>query len=71
MDIARPDLRRKRQHRTILFAALGVVVLAAVVFFIVRLKPAVPTVDGPLFTDTVKRGTLLRQVRGPGTLGAA
>lgn len=68
MDIARPDLRRKRQQRSIIFGVVGLVVLAALVFFIVRLKPAVPTVDGPLFTDIVKRGTLLRQVRGPGTL---
>lgn len=48
----------------------GCVVLAVsvAVFFLSRLKPAMPTVDGPLFTDTVKRGPLLRQVRGPGTL---
>ena len=33
-----------------------------------RLKPALPTVEGPLFTDTGRRGTLLRQVRGLGRL---
>jgi RND family efflux transporter MFP subunit len=37
-------------------------------FFIARLKPAIPTVDAPVWTDTVKRGALVRQVRGPGTL---
>ena len=68
MDIARPDLRRKRQRRNIALGVVGALVAAVVVFFVVRLKPAVPTVDGPLFTDSVKRGTLLRQVRGPGTL---
>ncbi|WP_419807045.1 efflux RND transporter periplasmic adaptor subunit [Terriglobus sp.] len=68
MDIARPDLRRKRQRRSIVFGTVAAVLLGAVAFFIVRLKPAVPTVDGPLFTDAVKRGTLLRQVRGPGSL---
>ncbi len=36
--------------------------------FVLRLKPAVPTVDSPVWTDTVKRGELLRQVRGPGSL---
>ncbi len=36
--------------------------------FILHLKPAVPTVDSPVWTDTVKRGELLRQVRGPGSL---
>ena len=44
-------------------------VLAALAFFVTRLKPASPTVDrATVWTDTVKRGPLLRQVRGPGTL---
>ncbi len=68
MDIVRPDLKRKRQRRTIIFTVLAAVLAGTAIFFVLRLKPAVPTVDGPLFTDTVKRGTLLRQVRGPGTL---
>ncbi len=68
MDIVRPDLKRKRRQRTIFIATIGVLLLAAAVLFVLRLKPALPTVDGPLFTDAVKRGTLLRQVRGPGTL---
>ncbi len=42
--------------------------LAAAIFSLLRLKPAAPTVTGPLYTDVVRRGTLLRQVRGPGTL---
>jgi RND family efflux transporter MFP subunit len=37
-------------------------------FFILRLKPAIPEVDSAVWTDTVKRGPLLRQVRGPGSL---
>ena len=68
MDIVRPDLKRKRRQRTVAFSALGVVLLAVATFAVLRLKPALPTVEGPLFTDTVRRGTLLRQVRGPGTL---
>ena len=68
MDIVRPDLKRKKQRRAIVLYGVGAVVLAAVVVFLVRLKPAVPSVDGPVFTDVVKRGPLLRQVRGPGTL---
>jgi HlyD family secretion protein len=46
----------------------AVVVVALVALFLARLKPAIPAVDGPVFTDVVKRGPLLRQVRGPGTL---
>jgi len=46
-----------------------VLVLALVAFFVSRLKPAAPTVDrAVVWTDTVKQGPLLRQVRGPGTL---
>ena len=50
-------------------AGVGVLVLAGLAFFVTRLKPASPTVDrATVWTDTVKRGPLLRQVRGPGTL---
>ena len=48
-------------------AALAV--LAVVAVLVTRLKPAAPVVDrATIWTDTVKRGPLLRQVRGPGTL---
>lgn len=50
-------------------AGCVVVVLAAAAFFVSRLKPAAPEVDrATVWTDAVKRGPLLRQVRGPGTL---
>jgi HlyD family secretion protein len=69
MDISRPDIRKKKLRRQIAFGAVAIVVLAAVAFFVVRLKPAAPVVDrATIWTDTVKRGPLLRQVRGPGTL---
>jgi HlyD family secretion protein len=44
-----------------------VVVLALVTLGLSRLQPAAPLVENP-FTDTVKRGEMLRQVRGNGTL---
>jgi multidrug efflux pump subunit AcrA (membrane-fusion protein) len=68
MDIVRPDLKRKKFRRNVIAAMAGVLVVAVAVFFLMRLKPAVPTVEGPVFTDVVKRGPMLRQVRGPGTL---
>ncbi|HZL27898.1 MAG TPA: efflux RND transporter periplasmic adaptor subunit [Acidobacteriaceae bacterium] len=69
MDISRPDIRKKKLRRQIALGAVAIVVLAAVAFFVVRLKPAAPVVDrATIWTDTVKRGPLLRQVRGPGTL---
>ncbi len=68
MDISRPDIRRRRLRRTVLIATASAVALAAAGLSILRLKPAIPTVDSAVWTDLVKRGPLLRQVRGPGTL---
>ena len=56
-------------RRQWLATGAGVLVLAGVALFVSRLKPAAPTVDrATVWTDEVKRGPLLRQVRGPGTL---
>jgi HlyD family secretion protein len=69
MDISRPDIKRKKMRRQWIAAICGVVALAAIAFFVMRLKPAAPEVDrATVWTDVVKRGPLLRQVRGPGTL---
>ena len=69
MDIQRPDIKQKRVRRQLIMGAAGLVVLAAAAFFVARLKPAAPTVDrAVVWTDTVKQGPLLRQVRGPGSL---
>jgi HlyD family secretion protein len=69
MDISRPDLKAKKRKRQVITIAVGVVILAAVTFLVMRLKPAAPNVDrSAVWTDTVKRGPLVRQVRGLGTL---
>jgi len=69
MDIQRPDIKRKKLRRQLIVGGVGVLVLAAAAFFVSKLKPAAPTVDrATVWTDTVKQGPLLRQVRGPGTL---
>jgi RND family efflux transporter MFP subunit len=69
MDISRPDIRRKKVRRQWIIGALALVALAVAALFVVRLKPAAPVVDrATVWTDIVKRGPLLRQVRGPGTL---
>ncbi len=69
MDIARPDLKQRRRKRQILWGSLAAVLLAGITIFVLRLKPAAPTVDrNTIWTDTVKRGNMLRQVRGLGTL---
>ena len=69
MDIARPDVARARRRRRLLYSAGGLAVLIAVTLGLTRLKPAAPTVDrAQVWLDTVKRGEMLRQVRGNGTL---
>jgi multidrug efflux pump subunit AcrA (membrane-fusion protein) len=69
MDIARPDIKAKKSRRRIVTIAVAIVILAAVTFAVMRLKPAAPTVErSVVWTDTVKRGNLIRQVRGNGTL---
>jgi HlyD family secretion protein len=69
VDISRPDLKKKKRQRQWMLAGGGMVVLAVAVLMLARLKPAAPEVDrATIWTDTVKRGPMLRQVRGPGTL---
>lgn len=69
MDIARPDIARRKRHKLIIVAVLGVIVVALITMGLSRLRPAAPTVErSTVWIDTVKRGTMLRQVRGLGTL---
>ena len=70
MDIARPAIiARQRRTRRITYGAAGVVAVLLITLGLSRLKPAAPSVDrGTLVIDTVKRGGMLRQVRGLGTL---
>jgi HlyD family secretion protein len=69
MDIARPHIAKKKRRRRILFASGGVLALVAITFALSQLKPAVPSVDrSTVWIDTVKRGPMVREVRGLGTL---
>jgi HlyD family secretion protein len=72
MDIPRASAKkrtRNRRVRHVLYAVVAVVGIALVTFGVSRLKPAAPSVDrSTVWIDTVKRGPMLRQVRGPGTL---
>jgi len=70
MDIARPDLWQKMKRRRWILAGVVVVGLAVALLGLSRLKPAAPTVDrSTIWPDTVKRGPMVRQVRGStGTL---
>jgi multidrug efflux pump subunit AcrA (membrane-fusion protein) len=69
MDISRPDIKKKKRRHQIIWASVAVVLLGATAYAVSRLKPAAPTVDAAtIWPGTVKRGTFVRQVRGPGTL---
>ena len=67
MDIPRAPANKSR--RRIIYALAGVAVLVVVTVALSRLSPAAPSVDrGTLVMDTVRRGPMVREVRGPGTL---
>jgi HlyD family secretion protein len=69
MDIARPDLKKRKFRRMIVMLAVVVVLCTGVTLAVLRMRPAAPTVErGTVWTDTVKRGPMLRQVRGLGSL---
>lgn len=69
MDIPRKPTNKRRRRWLLASAGIAVVLLLTVALS--RLEPAAPTVDrNTVWTDTVERGTMLRQVRGPGTLTA-
>ncbi len=69
MDISRPDIKKKKFRRNLIWAAMALVAFAAAAVGVYRLKPAAPTVDAStIWPDTVKRGPMVRQVRGLGTL---
>jgi multidrug efflux pump subunit AcrA (membrane-fusion protein) len=69
MDIERPEFKRQKRRRQVAMLAGGLVVLAGVSVGVSRLRPAAPEVErSTVWTDTVKRGPMLRQVRGLGSL---
>jgi HlyD family secretion protein len=69
MDIRRPDIRKKKLIKRAIIGALLLACIPAVTIALGRLKPAAPSVErGTPWIDTVKRGPMLRDVRGIGTL---
>jgi multidrug resistance efflux pump len=66
VDIPREPKGKKRRW---LYIAAGVVAVVVITVALSRLGPAAPSVDrSTIWTDVVKRGEMVRQVRGPGTL---
>ena len=69
VDIARPSQARKKKIRRALYGSAALAVIVLITIFVSGLKPAAPSVErATVWIDTVKRGPMLRQVRGSGTL---
>jgi HlyD family secretion protein len=69
VDIPRPSQAGRRRKRAIVYAAIGLAAVALVTVLLARLRPAAPMVQrSAVWIDTVRRGPMLRQVRGLGTL---
>ncbi|MBA3295631.1 MAG: HlyD family efflux transporter periplasmic adaptor subunit [Acidobacteria bacterium] len=70
VDIARPaTVAKKKKIRRMIYGAVGLGVIVLITVGVSRLKPAAPSVDkAAVWVDTVKRGPMLRLVRGSGTL---
>lgn len=69
MDVKRPARKNRRRVKLVIYAALSVMAIGLITYGLSRLKPAAPSVArSTLLTDTVKRGQMLRQVHGIGTL---
>lgn len=69
MDVARPDIARRKRRRRFILTTVALIGVAAITLGLSRLQPAAPTVErSSVWFDTVKRGEMLRQVRGNGTL---
>ena len=69
MDVKREGVARQKMIKRIIWGGLAAVSLVAITWGLFQLKPAAPTVErSTIWIDTVKRGPMLRQVRGLGTL---
>jgi len=69
MDVPREGVAAKKRKRRILIISASAVGLILATIALSRLKPAAPSVDrSSVWIDTVKKGPMVRQVRGLGTL---
>jgi HlyD family secretion protein len=69
LDIVRPDVKRKKRIRRIIYIVAILILLPLVTYGLSRLKPAPPSVDGSvIYAGTVKRGDMIIDVQGLGTL---
>jgi HlyD family secretion protein len=69
MDIARPSNLRQKRIRRAVYGVVALSLVGLITLGVSRLKPAAPSVErATVWIDTVKRGPMLRDERGIGTL---
>ena len=69
MDKPRVGYAKQKRIRRILAASVATVAFLGIAWAVSRIEPAAPAVDAAVvFTDTVRRGQMVRQVRGIGIL---
>jgi HlyD family secretion protein len=70
MDIKRPPKSKlKKKIRTAVMIVVGLAAIGGITYGLTKLKPAAPALDpSTAVIDTVKRGEMVRDVRGNGTL---
>lgn len=71
MDIPRPEFRRKRRVKTVIYSSAAAIVLVAATIALSQLEPAAPSVpEDSVYFGTVRQGEMLIETRGPGNLVA-
>jgi HlyD family secretion protein len=69
MDVPRQNVAKKKKIKRMILLGIGLILVLAITLGLSRLKPAAPGVErATVWIDTVKRGPMLRQVRGSGSL---
>jgi len=69
MDVPREGARKKRIIRRTIIGVIVLTAIPLITWGLSKLKPAAPSVEkSTLWSDSVKRGAMIRQVRGLGTL---
>src|ERR671921_1703031 len=70
MDIKRPPKSKiKKKIRNVVMIVIGLAAIGVITYGLTKLNPAAPTLDrSTAVIETVKRGEMVRDVRGNGTL---
>ncbi|MBC7924546.1 MAG: RND transporter, partial [Bryobacteraceae bacterium] len=68
MDVPRTGAAKGRMIRRAIYVGAAIICIPLITWGLGKMKPAAPTVDTAPWIDAVKRGEMVRNVRGLGTL---